>query len=86
MGAIYKPKPPERGANTYHNVAVDFGYTLLAACLIFYFGGRWLDGWLGTAPYLSIAGIILALAVGFNSLFRGLARVEKRGKGEPPKP
>jgi hypothetical protein len=45
------------------------GWSLVAPVLIGVFGGRWLDGWLGTEPWLFIAGSILGIAVGFYQFF-----------------
>ncbi len=42
-----------------------------------YFGGRALDRWLETAPYLEYAGLLLGIFAGFRNLFR-LARTAQR--------
>jgi len=49
------------------------GLELAIAVVIGYFGGRWLDGKLGTAPWLMWIGLAFGLAAGFRSLYR-LAR------------
>jgi ATP synthase protein I len=67
-------------------LAVDFGYTLLASVLLFGGGGYWLDRNRGTTPWFMLLGIGLGLAVGFNSLFRRLARLEKKEKAERNRP
>ncbi len=59
---------------------MDFGYTLLAATGVFGFIGYWMDERYGTTPWLLIVGIGLGLAVGFNSLFKRLNRLEGREK------
>jgi F0F1-type ATP synthase assembly protein I len=43
------------------------------AIVVGYFGGRFLDRWLGTDPYCSYVGLILGIVAGFRNLFR-LAR------------
>ncbi|GAB4225600.1 MAG: hypothetical protein Kow0062_27910 [Acidobacteriota bacterium] len=55
-------------------------WTLTAALLAGALGGRWLDGRLGTGPWLTLAGIVLGLLVGFYEL----ARVAFPGRPERP--
>ena len=50
---------------------------LAAAPLIGYFGGRWLDGKLGTGPWLSMMLLLLGLVAGVRetiSILRKAAR------------
>lgn len=82
-----------REKSPYYLAAVDFGYTLLAALLVFGWGGWWLDAKYQTTPLFLIGGIFLGLAVGFNSLFRKLGAIEKArrqakspSKQDPPNP
>lgn len=64
----------------YAMAAIDFGYTLLASVLIYGGGGYWLDKNRGTSPWFMLAGIGLGLAVGFNSLFKRLAVIDRAAK------
>ncbi|MGE5675708.1 MAG: AtpZ/AtpI family protein [Mycobacterium leprae] len=66
-----------REKSPYYLAAVDFGYTLLAAILIFGGLGYWLDNRYSTTPWLMIVGIFLGMAVGFNSLFKRLGLLEQ---------
>lgn len=82
-----------REKSPYFLVAVDFGYTLLAATVIFGGLGLWLDNHYLTRPLFTLGGIFLGLAVGFNSLFRRLNLLEQdrkaareREKAEKSKP
>lgn len=68
------------------------GIELAASTVIGLFGGRWLDGKLGTEPWLSIVGLILGVVAGFRSLYQ-TAKSENRkltetgpdvGSGSPP--
>jgi F0F1-type ATP synthase assembly protein I len=65
------------------------GLELAASIVLGYFGGRAADRWLGTAPYLGYAGLLLGIAAGFRSLFR-LARTAQdaadRGQDPPNSP
>lgn len=46
------------------------GIELVASTVIGLLGGRWLDGKLGTEPWLSIVGLILGVVAGFRSLYQ----------------
>lgn len=56
------------------SIALTSGFTLLAGLFIGYYGGRWLDGLLGTTPWLSLVGIILGIVAGFRVLLRDILR------------
>jgi len=71
-----------RRRSPYLLAAADFGYTLLAALLIFGGLGWWLDGRRYTTPLFLIAGILLGLAVAFNGLLRRLRVIERAEKAE----
>ncbi|MDQ3033243.1 MAG: AtpZ/AtpI family protein [Myxococcota bacterium] len=47
----------------------SIGIELVIATLVGYTAGVWLDGKLGTAPYLTLAGLVLGIAAGFKGLF-----------------
>jgi len=42
-----------------------------------FLAGRWLDGKLGTAPYLALAGLGFGLAAGFRFLWRAARRARR---------
>ncbi len=46
------------------------GLTLAIAVGIGAMGGLYLDGYLGTEPWLTIAGVLLGSAAGFHQLIR----------------
>jgi ATP synthase protein I len=46
------------------------GIELAASTVIGLLGGQWLDGKLGTEPWLSIAGLVLGVIAGFKSLYQ----------------
>ncbi len=76
-----------REKSPYFLVAMDFGYTLLAAVVVFGYIGYKLDSRYNSSPWFLIGGLGLGLAVGFNSLFRRLGILEKNRKaGKDPKP
>lgn len=53
---------------------VGAGFQFAATILLCLFGGRWLDGRLGTAPWLLLIGVFLGAAAGFLNLYRDLTR------------
>jgi ATP synthase protein I len=55
------------------------GLQFTASILLFFFLGRWLDGRLGTEPWLLIVGVFTGLAAGFWSMYRRLV-VEPRAR------
>ena len=69
------------------------GIELVLATILGYFGGSYLDGKLGTGPWLTWIGFGIGLAAGFRSLFR-LAKIAQRlaieadrpRTDEPPQP
>lgn len=44
------------------------GYTLIGAIGLLGAAGYAIDGWLGTAPWLFVAGLMLGIVVGFYEL------------------
>ena len=65
-----------------------FGLAWALSVLFFLLIGYWLDGRLGTLPWLTIAGAFLGAAGGFLSLYRGItaaaADEEERREGSGP--
>jgi F0F1-type ATP synthase assembly protein I len=49
---------------------MGLGFELVAPLLAGLFGGRWLDGRLGTAPWLVLVGAVTGAAAGMWSVYR----------------
>ncbi len=49
---------------------LTLGIQLAIAVVAFFFLGRWLDGLLGTSPWLMIAGLLLGTVGGLVQFFR----------------
>jgi len=56
---------------------LTLGLQLALSVVLFFFLGRWLDGVLGTSPWLMIAGLVLGSAGGFIQFFRTVVALGK---------
>lgn len=55
----------------------SIGMTMVLATVIGLAGGYFLDGWLGTSPWLTMIGLAFGIVAGFVSLFRSVRAVER---------
>jgi len=63
------------------------GFQFAAAVLLCLFAGRWLDGRLGTSPWLLIVGTFAGAAAGFFAMYRTLTGSQNRARRAPaPRP
>jgi len=63
------------------------GLELAIAIVVGYFGGRFLDDWLGSAPYLTYFGLVLGIVAGFRNLFQLAQTAQKNADtNTPPDP
>lgn len=67
------------------SVGIEFSISTVIGAL----GGRWLDGKLGTEPWLMIVGLVIGVAAGFRSLIRTARRAQRETEthtdfNEPP--
>jgi ATP synthase protein I len=56
------------------SVGIEFSISTLVGLL----GGRWLDGKLGSAPWLMIVGLVLGVVAGFRSLLRAARQANEQ--------
>ncbi len=56
------------------SVGIEFGVIVV----LFFLGGRWLDGKFGTEPWLAAAAALLGVALGMYRLIRGVTRLQDR--------
>jgi ATP synthase protein I len=65
------------------------GLEIVLSILLAFFGGRWLDGRLGTEPWLSVIGFFFGCAAAVKAILRTLAEMkavtlrEEREHGNP---
>lgn len=57
-----------RSAGRLSSVGIELGLAV-TGCLV---AGWWLDGRLGTEPWLALGGVILGSVAGFRGLYRAL--------------
>ncbi len=57
---------------------LTLGIQLAIAVVAFFFLGRWLDGLLGTSPWLMIAGVALGTVGGLVQFFRTASALGKK--------
>jgi ATP synthase protein I len=57
------------------------GIQLVVSILLFVYVGRWLDGKLGTSPWLLVLGAFVGAFAGFYSLYRALMATTKQKDG-----
>ncbi len=63
-------------AGSWINLSI-VGIQFPVAIAIGYFWGRWLDGFLGTQPWMTIVFSLFGIAAGFVNLFRITARATR---------
>lgn len=61
------------------------GFQFAAAIVVFLFIGRWLDGKLGTEPWLLLTGVMVGAIGGFYSMYRQLV-IEPREEQDRKEP
>ncbi|HEX6882532.1 MAG TPA: AtpZ/AtpI family protein [Planctomycetota bacterium] len=60
------------------------GLAFAATLGVFALAGRWLDGRLGTSPWLLIGGVFLGFALGLRSLVHKVPPASARPRTKPP--
>ncbi|WP_324669212.1 AtpZ/AtpI family protein [Geochorda subterranea] len=55
-----------------------WGFNTAAALVLGIWGGNYLDRRWGTAPWLAVTGVVLAVTLSLYSLVREISRVESR--------
>ncbi len=56
------------------------GLTMVLSTVLGLGGGYALDGWLGSSPWLTLAGLLLGIVSGFVSLFRAVGGFDRDGQ------
>lgn len=67
-----------KGVASYATVGLEFGLSLLVGL----FGGRWIDGKLGTAHWFTFIGFGFGVAAGFRSIYRAAQAANRDAERE----
>ena len=70
----------QRGATLTVGSFAGLGLQFALTILVFLYLGKWLDGKLGTAPWLLLLGVFIGAAGGFYSLYRALTASQRRDR------
>ena len=69
-------QPYWKGYGTYGSVGLELAISVLLGL----FGGRWLDGKLGTDPWLTWIGLGLGVVTGYRAVWRALKQANREAK------
>jgi ATP synthase protein I len=67
-----------RGIGSFGTIGIE----IVLCIALGFFGGRWLDGKLGTAPYLEGLGFVFGLAAAIKGLMRAHADMKREAERE----
>jgi ATP synthase protein I len=67
-----------KGMASYGTVGLEFGLSLLVGL----FGGRWLDGKLGTHHWLTVIGAGFGIAAGYRAIYRAAKAANREAERE----
>lgn len=56
---------------------MTIAFEFAGAVLLFWLAGRWVDGWLGTAPWAQIVGSLIGWGGGFAQVYYRAQRFER---------
>ena len=56
---------------------MTIAFEFAGAVLLFWLAGRWVDGWLGTAPWFQIVGSLIGWGGGFAQVYYRAKRFEQ---------
>lgn len=80
-GGVKLKKKYFRQARTWVDVSI-IGIQFPVSILIGYFWGKWMDGWFGTWPWLTLIFSLFGIAAGFVNLFRITAQAARSEERE----
>ena len=71
--------PPTGGKGTWKALGElsSIGIALVLSTVIGLAGGYYADRWLGTTPWLTLAGLLFGIVAGFVNLFRSIKAAER---------
>ncbi|HEX3143090.1 MAG TPA: AtpZ/AtpI family protein [Pyrinomonadaceae bacterium] len=75
MAIVMADEEDKQETNRKSGMAYAAAFSLFASVVSGLIGGWLLDRWLGTAPWLLVAGIVLGAAAGFYELIRITSKI-----------
>lgn len=75
MAIVMADEDDKQETNRKSGMAYAAAFSLFASVVSGLIGGWLLDRWLGTAPWLLVAGIVLGAAAGFYELIRITSKI-----------
>jgi ATP synthase protein I len=70
-----------RSAGRISAVGMEFAGAVIGCLLI----GYWIDGKIGTSPWLTIVGVVLGSVAGFRALYRAAKVMQAQAEAEAKK-
>ncbi len=67
-----------KGLGTYGSIGLELAISVFVGLL----GGYWLDGKLGSEPWLTLVGLGVGAAAGFRSLWRATQKMNRQAERE----
>jgi len=64
------------------NVGLSFGVAMAIRLALGFYGGQWLDRRLGTDPWFTLAGVLLAIGLSFHHLITEFSKVNSGGNSD----
>ena len=87
-GKVEKPRVSNVMSQRQTSVAYRVLADMIAGLLVGGFLGYWIDRWLGWAPYVLVAGLVLGFAAGANNAWRAIrvySDAAAKGEDEGPR-
>jgi len=69
-------QPQWKAVGTYGSVGLEFALSVLLGLFV----GRWIDGKLGTGPWVALSGLLLGMVAGYRSIWRALKRATREAE------
>ncbi|HYN85224.1 MAG TPA: AtpZ/AtpI family protein [Pyrinomonadaceae bacterium] len=69
------PETEDQEVTRKSGLAYAAGIGVFFSVLAFFCAGYFLDRWLGTGPWLLVAGVVVGAAVGFYELVRIMSKI-----------
>ncbi len=69
-------QPQWKAVGTYGSVGLEFALCVLLGLWV----GQWVDGKLGTGPWVALSGLLLGVVAGYRSIWRALKQATREAE------